>query len=334
MEKKDFKLVSEHYENTYILSKKRLHYLLRKLLFETSEIEINQIEKNIENLIKNIRFYSKESLKYAKKLITKMSPEKQNSKNVKLMLTMKEIDYMNSNYYYELYLNKDILKAWKYIDKIKQFLVLKAFKENLSLHERILKYFGEEWSLIYVFAKICLLQDEIEKRESSLSQEWQKEIFQKANESLRRIQVLFKYEMANKKDYNLKIITSTFSGGFSEYFLHDLCLDFYINGIVNENTPTEFRPFLECVKNVKNKKDIVLNDFVENNKPDIDIHLKGEGALFLKNAKINSNEIKKIWREIELCQRNNISIIFYGINFIKNIEGIEYIRRKFQEIKN
>jgi len=31
--------------------------------------------------------------------------------------------------------------------------------------------------------------------------------------------------------------------------------------------------------------------------------------------------------------RNEINKVFYGINFIKNIEKIEYIRRSFEKIK-
>ena len=210
---------------------------------------------------------------------------------------------------------------------------MKAFKENVPLSDDLLRYYSEEWSLIYVFIKICLLKEELSKRTSSLGQEWEKDIFTEIIGSLEVIESLFKYKMTDKKDYMLKIITSSFSGRFSEYFIYELYQEFSDCGKIDDNTPQEFRDLLECIISAENKNDIKLNDILEKNMPDIDIHIKNKCAIFLKNSKIESDEMKQIWKEIELCRKHGIDIVFYGINFIKNIEKIEYIRRSFEKIK-
>jgi len=250
------------------------------------------------------------------------------------MLTLKEIDKLTAEYYKEAYSKKDILKAWIVMDQIKQFLVIKAFKERIPLSEELLKYYSEEWSLLYIFAKICLLKDEISKRTSSLTQEWEKEMFAEITKILETTERLFKYEMVDKKDYTLKIITSSFAGGFSEYFIHELCQEFFDYGLIDDKTPPEFRDLLECIKLARCKDDIILNDILEQGKPDIDIHIKNKCAIFLKNSKIESDEMKKIWEEMELCAKRRISKVFYCINFIKNIEKIDYIRRSFEKIRD
>jgi len=326
-------LLSLCYEALYKLRKKQLHSLVKFVFFEELEEKKQNAQKIIDQITEEMVNYSKISLKDAKRFIKDLPPEKQNDKNVKIMITLKEIDKLTAEYYRKAYSDKDILKAWAVMDKIKQFLVIKAFKENVPLSDELLKYYSEEWSLLYVFAKICLLREEVNKRALSLGQEWEENVFTEITRSLKAVERLFKYEMVDKKDYTLKIMTSSFAGSFSEYFVHELCQEFFECGKIDEKTPPGFRDLLECIKSAKNKYDIKLNDILEQHKPDIDIHIKNKCAIFLKNSKIQSDEIKKIWREIELCSEKEIRKLFYGINFIKNIEKIEYVRKSFEKIK-
>ena len=277
--------------------------------------------------------YSVKSLRGAEKFIRNLPLKKQNDEKIKIMITLKEIDKLTAEYYREAHSNKDILKAWSLLDKIKQFLVIKAFKENVHLSDALLRYYGEEWTLLYIFTKTCLLKEEIIKRTQSVNQDWEKDIFAEITKSLEIAEKLFKYEMIDKKDYTLKIMTSTFAGSFSEYFIHELCREFFDYGIIDEKTPLEFKDLLECIKLAGNKEDIKLNDVLEQDKPDIDVHIENKCAIFLKNSKIESDEMKKIWEEMKLCRKKEINKVFYGINFIKNIEKIEYIRRSFEKIK-
>lgn len=325
-------LPSECYEILYKLRKKQLHFLVRFIYFERVEEKKQNAQKIIDQITEEFVNYSQRSIKGAQKFIRNLPTEKQDEDSIKLMITLKEVDKLTAEYYKEAYSNKDILKAWTVMDKIKSFLVMKAFKENVPLSDSLLRYYGEEWALLYIFAKICLLKMEVAKRGGLLSQKWEREVFEQITKSLQIAERLFKYEMTDTKDYTLKIMTSSFAGNFSEYFIHELCQEFFECGLIDDKTPSDFRDLLECIKLVR-KEDIKLNDVLEKGKPDIDIHIKNKCAIFLKNAKIESNEMKKIWGEINLCNKNGIHKIFYCINFIKNIEKIEYVRKSFEKIK-
>jgi len=325
-------LPSECYEILYKLRKKQLHFLVRFIYFERVEEKKQNAQKIIDQITEEFVNYSQRSIKGAQKFIRNLPTEKQDEDSIKLMITLKEVDKLTAEYYKEAYSNKDILKAWTVMDKIKSFLVMKAFKENVPLSDSLLRYYGEEWALLYIFAKICLLKMEVAKRGGLLSQKWEREVFEQITKSLQIAERLFKYEMTDTKDYTLKIMTSSFSGNFSEYFIYELCQEFFECGLIDDKTPSDFRDLLECIKLVS-KEDIKLNDVLEKGKPDIDIHIKNKCAIFLKNAKIESNEMKKIWGEINLCNKNGIHKIFYCINFIKNIEKIEYVRKSFEKIK-
>jgi len=325
-------LPSECYEILYKLRKKQLHFLVRFIYFERVKEKKQNAQKIIDQITEEFVNYSQRSIKGAQKFIRNLPTEKQDEDSIKLMITLKEVDKLTAEYYKEAYSNKDILKAWTVMDKIKSFLVMKAFKENVPLSDSLLRYYGEEWALLYIFAKICLLKMEVAKRGGLLSQKWEREVFEQITKSLQIAERLFKYEMTDTKDYTLKIMTSSFSGNFSEYFIYELCQEFFECGLIDDKTPSDFRDLLECIKLVR-KEDIKLNDVLEKGKPDIDIHIKNKCAIFLKNAKIESNEMKKIWGEINLCNKNGIHKIFYCINFIKNIEKIEYVRKSFEKIK-
>jgi len=325
-------LPSECYEILYKLRKKQLHFLVRFIYFERVKEKKQNAQKIIDQITEEFVNYSQRSIKGAQKFIRNLPTEKQDEDSIKLMITLKEVDKLTAEYYKEAYSNKDILKAWTVMDKIKSFLVMKAFKENVPLSDSLLRYYGEEWALLYIFAKICLLKMEVAKRGGLLSQKWEREVFEQITKSLQIAERLFKYEMTDTKDYTLKIMTSSFAGNFSEYFIYELCQEFFECGLIDDKTPSDFRDLLECIKLVR-KEDIKLNDVLEKGKPDIDIHIKNKCAIFLKNAKIESNEMKKIWGEINLCNKNGIHKIFYCINFIKNIEKIEYVRKSFEKIK-
>jgi len=320
------------YESLYKLRRKQLHFIIKSLFFEESNEKKEKIQNLVDKITDEMIFYSKKSLEYAKHYYRQIPEKKRLGKNIQLMISLKELDKMMAIYYREAYAKKDIFKAWKTMDKIKQYLVKKAFSENIPLSEPLLIYFGEEWTLLYMFAKIYLLKGEIRKRREALSEKWEQEIFDKIADSIEDLEKLFKYEAVDKKGYTLKIISAQFSGGFSEYFIHELFLEFFEYGRIDEETPEEFRSLFETIKHSK-REDIKLNDVIVQNKPDIDIHIKNQSAIFLKNSKIESDELKQIWKEIGICKKCKTNKIFYGINFIKNISNIEYIHRAFEKIK-
>ncbi len=332
---KSLYLSSKCYEFLYKLRKKQLHFFVKSLYFEISDEKNMDTQSNIDYITNEMVEYSKLSLKKAKKYANPLGYETQKDKDIILMITLKEIDELSAWYYKEAYSDKDIINAWKIMDKIKHFLVIKAFKENTSISDNLFKFYAEEWSLLSTFAEIVLLKEDINKRINSLNQDWEKEIFKKILNSLEEIQKLFKYKLGGQKDYTLKIMSSSFAGSFSEYFIHHLFKEFFNYGKIDEKTPSEYKDLLESIKSVENINNIILNDTIFGaNQPDIDIHINGRCAIFLKNSKVDSEEIGKIWREIELCNNEKIEMVFYCFNFIKNIEKIEFLRSNIEKIKN
>ncbi|RLI82468.1 hypothetical protein DRP04_03900 [Archaeoglobales archaeon] len=324
-----FLATSMSYEILYKLNKKRLHYLVRSLFFEKSKDKKTRIQGEIDKITKNMLNFSKLSLKRYEKYLKLR--EKDEDENVLLASSLKELDKLAASYYFYAYSKKDIFTAWQRLDTIKHYIVRKVFTEKVPLSQNLITYFGEEWAVLYVFAKLYLLKEEVRVKSQLLTQEWEKEIFLQIYSTLEGLEDLFKYEGKHTRGYTLKIMTAQFSGGFSEYFIHELFREFFENGVIDEKTPDEFRELFECIKTAR-KDSIILNDHVEKDKPDIDIHIRGKCAVFLKNAKVDSDVVKQIWKEIELCKKKNIKKVFYGINFIKNLENIEYIKNTFDKI--
>lgn len=322
------------YEAAYKIRKRQAQFLIKISFLQSNEEKKNGIQEKITYITSEMVMCSNKSLKYAKKFYSSHPPSDEGSnKKMKLVIALNEIDILTAEYYSEAHSNKDIISAWNKMDEIKHKMVIDVFKEDISLSEGLLQYYDEEWTLLHIFAKIGLLKDEVSRRNDSLNQDWEKEIFQKIVESLGLIEKLFRFESITKNDHSLKIINSSFAGVFSEYFLYELCKEFFDFGTVDEKTPIEFKDMFCCIKSAKNKNDIKLNGIIDANKPDIDIHIENKCAIFLKNSHIDSDAIKKMWGELKLCRDGGITRVFYCINFIKNLQEIEKIRKFFVSVK-
>ncbi len=321
------------YNLRYSCKKNQLFFYLKQIFFEQEPQKKLELQEKINAIINQIVENAELSFKTCHAYFIAMPDDKRNDPKIKAVLTQYEIDKLTAYYYREAYFNKDILKAWKVMDQIKHLFVTKAFKENMEFSQEQLSYYSEEWTLLYIFAKICLLKDEVSNRMSSLNREWQKTAFTNIIISLDYAKDFFKYELTEKKDYSLKIMTSTFAGNFSEYLIHQLLQEYHVSNI-NKKSSEDFNELFACIKSATCKEAIVLNYILENGKPDVDIYVKDQCGIFLKNAVIDSGKIKKIWGELTLCKAYGIYKIFYGFNFAKNIEQIEYIRKQFEKISS
>ncbi len=327
-------VISKLYNIIYVTRKNQLYYFLNQMFFEKSQDKKQELQVLIDRIIAELIKYSELSLRAARVNVTAMPEDKQNDTKVKLVLAQHEIDKLTALYYKEAYSRKDILRAWKIMDGIKHLFVTKAFKDNLAFSEDQLKYYGEEWTLLYIFAKICLLKEEVSNRTSSLGQDWEKTVFNKIASSLEEIKDFFKYEIVDKKDYSLKIMTSSFAGSFSEYLIHDLLQKVYDYVSLDKKSSSDFKELLICIKAASSKDDIILKFMLETDKPDVDIYVRDQCAIFLKNAYIDADKMTKIWNELTLCKQHGIVRVFYGFNFAKNVQRIEYIRGHFEKMKS
>lgn len=326
--------ISKLYNVMYITRKNQLHYFLKQMFFEKASNKKQELQGSIDRIIAEMIEYSELSLKNVYASITAMPEDKQKDSKIKLMKAQREIDKLTAIYYREAYLNKDILRAWKIMDEIKHLFVIKAFRDNLSFSEDELSYYGEEWTLLYVFAKICLLKEEVSSRTPSLRQDWEKAVFCQIASSLDEVKSFFKYELSDKKDYALKIMTSTFAGSFSEYLIHELLRKVYDYVPLDKAFASDFEEMFACIKSASSRDDIILNFLKEKDQPDVDIYVRDKCAIFLKNAIIDSDKMKKIWNEVVLCKNHAIHKVFYGFNFAKNVQRIEYIRSQVEKMNN
>jgi len=324
-----FLIASLCHELLYRAKKKIVFSLVKSEFFEQSE----NTQEKIKHITKELLSHTKESCRLYQKYVKKLPSREQNDKHTKLIVTLKKIDRYSAEYYNDLYNNKDIYRAWSGINKIKEFLVIKMLKENIPLTDNLLSYYKDEWLLVDTFVKIHLLKNEINKKQFNLKQDWEKDIFKEIIRSLYDVEKIFKYQSLAEKDYTLQPMTSTFSGHFSEYFLYELIQSFFEHGKIVGDTPDYYRDLFVSIKSAKSKNDIVLNYSVENGDPDIDIYIKKQCAIFLKNSEINSKKEGEIWDEMEVCHNEGIIQIFYCINFMKNLGNIEYIIKIRNKIK-
>jgi hypothetical protein len=315
----------------YRIRKKELHVLVKKQFLETDINKRAEFQNQIAERTESMSRSADDSMKFAKKFQASLDDDARNSTDIKKMMVMSELDILSAQYYIEAYTNLDIIKAWNIMDTIKTFIVMKAFNEDIPIPEQALSYYSEEWSLLYIFAKICLLKDEVIKRSKTLNQEWEKDMFETVGRHLEECLGLFKYEIAQKKDYSLKIMTSTFSGHFSEYFVSELCSELCSCNKTDE-CPSELNDLLCCLRSVK-PTEIHQNHQFGSGEQDVDIMIGTRYAILLKNAQIKSTDLKKIWDEFDLCAKHKIEKVFYGLNFMKNIESIDSLRSHFQKIR-
>lgn len=322
---------SEIYELLYKLRKKELHSLCKTLYFETDPIKATKTQNIVEKITEEMIEYSNESYDIARKT---QNENNSDSEIYRIMLSLKEIDKDTAQYYFETYHNKDAIKGWGILDDIRLKLIKKAFQENIPLSEGLLSYYEEEWTLLETFNKIYLLKKDIEKISKKLGKDWETEVFTKIISTLEELTNSFRYVVRDEKTNTLKIVNSGFSGKFTEYFVHQLCLSFYSHHNEKDIDTDTFAPLLKEIVSLDSGERIRLNDIVENGKPDLDILIGEKLAILFKNSKIESKEMKGIWEEMEICRKRGISVIYYAINFAKNISKIEYIRKSFERIRS
>ena len=325
---------SNLYELSYRFGKKTLHFLLRFLFFEKDSTKRGTAESLLNKTVKQMIDSSTESLDIAKWNINRMAQAKRNSNEVRLMLTLKEIDVLTAKYYRETYVNKDPVKGWAQLDTIKLTLVRKSFEDGLSISKEFLRHYDEEWTLLSIFTKINMIKEETLKRKSSLSQSWEIDIFDKVSETLENLGKLFKYEIGTTNDNHLKIMSSTFSGRFSEHLILQLCQAYWTSGKIPENDNPRNNILLKEIKGLETFNEIKQGVIIIQDLPDLDIQIGNNATILVKNSKIESSEMKRIWKELEACKLAKIKRIFYAINFAKNIDTMEYIRTSFEKMRD
>lgn len=313
------------FEQLYKLRKKQLQFFLRSVFFEKDAGKKEAVEKRIaEDIMPELNRCAKMSRGYYSAYMRGSQFPAEVMPKVHLAFALKEIDVLAAQYYASAYVEKDLFNAWRRLDEIRHFIIVKRFREGVPLSATLIGYFAEEWAVLNMFLKTNLLRAEAEKRKETLKTEWIIGAFGTVCDLLMGINKIFKYNITERQDYELKIMSAQFSGGFTEYLIHDLFKKFHGKARLDDQTPEEYRELFECIKGAK-EDDIERNFIVEKGGPDLDIHIKPHCAVLLKNAKVSDKVRGKMSEEFNLCARHKIKKVWCGINFAKNLEEIDEI---------
>ena len=311
-------------ELLYKIGKKQSIYIIRFIFYEEKEEYKNKIKNILKDSIGDMVLFSKQSLNIAKKICKNKEVDETKTK---LFFTLKEIDVKMANYFKQLYYDKNTNAAWKSINELKQYLINKIMIEDINISENLMSVIVDECNLLQAFNKISILKNEIYKLSNNSKTVWIKETLNNINKEFEDIEKLFKYDENKSSVTRLENIDDSFMGTLIEYLLHELLK------YIKNNKESVKNNLNDTILNKINKcTEIILNNIIETNKPDIDIDLKGETAILIKNAKIKKAEYNTIEEELYIVSKKlKYSNCYYLINFSKNIDNMLHLKSKFKE---
>lgn len=311
-------------ELLYKIGKKQSIYIIRFIFFEEKEEYKNNMKNILKDSIGDMVLFSKQSLNIAKKICKNKEVDETKTK---LFFTLKEIDVKMANYFKQLYYDKNTNAAWKSINELKQYLINKIMIEDINISENLMLVIVDECNLLQAFNKISILKNEIYKLSNNSKTMWIKETLNNINKEFEDIEKLFKYDENKSSVTRLENIDDSFMGTLIEYLLHELLK------YIKNNKESVKNNLNDTILNKINKcTEIILNNIIETNKPDIDIDLKGETAILIKNAKIKKAEYNTIEEELYIVSKKlKYSNCYYLINFSKNIDNMIDLKSKFKE---
>ena len=328
------KVESIIHTHRFRIRKKESNAIISFTFFEKNEDKVKSAKTLLAISIGDMVSSSNSALNQFKKFRSKLPGPVQDGQSMLAAFAMSNLDVLHAEFYREMHVNNDVILAWQKLDHIREFLVSQILNGSLDDKQIYggMKYFRDEITWVSMFTKVALLRQEIQESSMDMETEWMKNALKDIFNILETAEENFVYSSTKLRDYSLRATTSTFAGGFSEFLIHDLCiqvsecckgksvkhLDKY--GLISQILAAE-------------KCDIILNDTTEPGKADIDIHIGKECAILLKNSRVDPNRLGKIKDEISLCVKAGIKTIFYGVNFLKNIDEITIIKNDLLEIK-
>jgi len=316
----------------YRVKKFQLYFFLYKY---DSSGDSKYIEK-----VANLTRIMKSSSEEAKKIYEKLSQSTKSLREKEMWINKKIgtiIDAYYADYLHSLYVSSDFFSALRHIDKLHNFLVDTVFKESQRISKHQLNYFSSEMRMLKSFIKLILIEIELHKLSDETSQEKIKQISDQVIKKIQESKILFKYKYDKKLlNYQIKIITRTFSGSISEYLLHELLQDMTklkLYGNIDNRVKEILYSAVDSSEN-KIKKNYKFSKS-DKQDPDIDIYFdltQKPLAIFVKNAIFTDKVKKQIYKELIYAKKNNVKNIFFLINMVKNIESLNEMKLFFDNI--
>ncbi len=235
-----------------------------------------------------------------------------------------QIDYEYSKYYYNYYCNLNPRKAIEALKNIESKLILSKFESD---HERThqINYFERELNHFVLYFKLILLRSEVDSKKEIMHEAWETGLYDRVSTKLSEAISMFRRNNEiESSDFDLKIISSTFSGIITELFLYRLII-----GLKKENidtTQVTNEKILEFINEINSTEESNINLredlFTANTKTDADImfeNTSGKACLSIKNRPIGEcmDDIK---HEFSIFNENNISKVYLLVNLLKTVK--------------
>jgi hypothetical protein len=303
----------------FILSRKKLYYYTRNLVPKENKDRINKnnIDKNIKDVVENMKRIANNEINFFKKITSDMN------ESVSFKKFLAEVDKLSSEYYESLWIKKNLVDTLKKLENI--FSTIRNNWQKVTTPS-IFSHFVQEFVLLSNFFKLLLLARDFRKfREGLAEKEWQKEVSIKAEESLNKIaSQLFKYGIPTSLERRLLIVEEASSGKFVEFIVYYLLREIIINrielGNIKNISNQDIRYFLSIINKVEDISQIQWNYKKQGEDTDIDIFISGKYGIFLKTGILNSNDIKKIFNEIDSSKKLNLERVYQIIDIAKNLD--------------
>ena len=312
----------------FVLLKRRLHFYLRKLVPSKLSVtsDIASIREEIKSLLKEMEETSNSELKLLRKSIRK-------NKKTEFRIFLAELDKYSVEYYKNLWLFSDFIKAFKSLEKI-----FTHIRKNITLLKtsKIFSHFTLEYEMLVIYYKFYLLIKEFKdfgNRKDILS--WQKETSLKVANNLQNIITnYYKYRIPQGLERKLLIVERTTSGKFIEFIVLYLLKEFIEKDVeltkyLQQEHDGNIKDLFGVLTKVKHRSEIKWGYKIEGIESDIDILMEISATekygLFIKSGVLNNNDLKKIRQEIAVAEQIKLNKTFIVVDIAKNSRVIHKI---------
>ncbi len=248
-----------------------------------------------------------------------------------------EIDKEYANYYYYYYYDLNPRKAIDALKKVESKLILAKIEDDVE-REMQINYFERELSHFITFFKLLLLRSEIKNKQKILKDKWEQDMYAGICEHVEASLNMFRRRQdIDINDFDLRIISSTFSGIIAELFIYRI-----LTGLVGKKNKTddiskqELVEFVHTIENLPVESIKLREDIVSGaKKTDADIHIQIDEntvhCVSIKNRPIGRCK-DALKRELEIFQDNNVKQVYCLVNLLKTSkEDYDWLKKHASE---
>jgi hypothetical protein len=296
----------------FILLKREFHYYLRRILKNKKPNKLK-----LEEVIKQM----KKAAGIEKNNFKKVS----NGKDIDWKKLLSEIDELTVEYYNALWLQNDLIKAIKCLERI-----FSKIRDNLNIISTpsMFKYFVNEFLFLQNYLKLLLVANDFKDfAQKNGVYEWQKKLSEYISKEIISIaNKNFKYDISISQNVRRSLLTveGYAAGKFLEFIIFYL-----LKELINHKNQALLK--LNAIRNddIRNLMELVLNSKSEEvrwshriSDIEIDIFISGKYAIFLKTGIIGKSDRKSIQKELEVSKNYKV---FYLLDVAKNLDALKNI---------